>query len=209
VVSCRAWKDDSFSVRTELSLFDVWRARPEITQYWGRAEFKFNNWTSFAREQTWRFNAIAWQLISAWRKLTFSASYRKEVSVERYATLKTVRELSSKRDAVSSWVVCQSIVGKRWMERPDASKKLDEIETMLAALVDLQEIQKTGNGFVINGKGIASLSQYEEEERKHRESMRLQSGIKWLTGVMVIAALLQAKVINIPALWTIHRWPWQ
>lgn len=110
----------------------------------------------------------------------------------------------------TSWDVANNFLGNDWTDKSDAFDRLDQIESMLDALVELGELRKNGIGYEVTGLGIATLSQYEEDERKHRESMGLQKGIRWLTFVMMIAALLQAKVIDFKPLLSLKgSWPWE
>ncbi|WP_277381606.1 hypothetical protein [Stenotrophomonas maltophilia] len=196
---------------TTLSLFEVWRSSPRIYQRWGLSEYNFNDWESFAREQTWRLRPIvsAALVVRDRLRLKFD-SLRKEVALERNAVLSAVNRLMELTKYPSSWAISTEMYGSHWADRADAMDKLDRLERMLEALVELKELKKHEGCYAVTGQGIATLSKYEEEERKHRESMGLQKGIRWLTFIMMIAALLQARVIEFKPLLTLKGpWPWQ
>lgn len=203
--------DEVFEEPCILGIYDVWRGKPTITEYWGLVDFRFDDWSSFAREQRWRILRLRFRLWQIWRKLSLRVeSARKEVSVERYSILNAVRVLKTSERLPDSWDVAREVLGERWIDKNNAMARIDQVEDMLEALVDLQELRKEGRRYAVTGKGVAALSQYEEEERKHRESMGLQKGIRWLTLIMAAAALLQAKVVEFTPLlkWT-GTWPWQ
>jgi len=201
--------DEHFSVECCISVYDAWRAEPIITEYWGLVSFTFDNWPSYEREQLFRWERVKFVARRIRRSVRNRvAAFRKQVAVERYAVLNTVKSLKTDVRVPHSLDVAGSLLGNDWTDKLDAFDRLDQIEVMLDALVDLGELRKNGIGYEVTGKGIAALSQYEEEERKHRESMSLQKGIRWLTVVMAVAALLQARVVKFPELWTINAWPW-
>lgn len=209
-VAARLWENDRYRRVVHLSIFDVWRSVPWITQYWNGSQIELRSWAGFAHEQTWRLRSTARRVADLFRSVQGAASrFRKPVSVERFLVLSAVMKLQPIHGAVSDSEVARHLLGSSWMMRPDAADQLDSIGVMLKALAELNEVKYTNYRYMITGKGIDALSKYEEEERKHRESIRLQSGIRWLTVVMAIAALLQAQVIKIPSLWSVQRWPWQ
>lgn len=192
-----------------IGLYDAWNARPRITEYWGLLQFNFDNWGSFSREQTFHWMRIRHHV----RRLRFALrdkvrTFKKQVAVQRYAVLNTVKRLQHDGKVPTAWDVMSKLLGEDWVDHSDAFDRLGQVEAMLDALEQLGELSKNGIGYVVTGQGIATLSQYEEEERKHRESMGLQRGIRLLTVIMALAALLQAKVVNFPPLYDIKAWPW-
>lgn len=204
-------QNNYFGVERVISIYDAWAAEPEIYEYWGTVQFKFQSWNDFAREQTWRFQKKVYRCRALWWRLRLRVrSTRKRVSIQRYSVLTTVNRLSSGSSAPTSWDVANAILGQDWTHEKGAFDRLDQVEEMLDALVELNELRKKKHGYVVTGAGVAALSQYEEEERKHRESIIMQRWIALLTVAMLIAALLQAKVIEFPPLMKFKGpWPWQ
>lgn len=202
-------EEGHFGPEREISIYEAWLATPQIHEYLGLVQLNFNDWESFAIEQRfrWRRNRlIALRIVrSARAKLD---SHRKRTAVERYTVLNTVKILRVGDNHPTAWDVASKLLGQFWTDNVDAFDRLDQVEAMLDALEELGEVKKNGARYLVTGKGIASLSQYEEEERKHRESMKNQNAIRWLTVIMAVAALLQAKVINLPALLDFKALPW-
>ncbi|UQY89259.1 hypothetical protein LQE85_08695 [Stenotrophomonas rhizophila] len=210
-VICWRWEGEEFGPDCDLSIYDVWRSTPLAVQFWQGYEFRFTSWTSFAREQTWRGRA----LFVKYRELLWwmqgaAVRFRKKVAVERFTVLNAVRNLEAEESAPGEGTVTVRLLGPDWLRHDSGRSQHMRIIAMLEALVDLQELKKVNYRYKVTGKGVAALSQYEEEERKHKEAMGLQRGIRWLTVAMAIAALLQAKVVEFPPLlkWT-SAWPWQ
>lgn len=210
-VVCWTWDGDVYFPEVELSLFDVWRSKPLAYQFWAGYEFRFNSWEAFAREQTWRFHALHVRLREIrWRLLGAAVRFRKKVAIERFRVLEVVREIELAEGAPGDMAVSTRILGVDWPRHDAGIAQHSRIQMMLAALVELKELNKINYRYKITGAGVAALSQYEEEERKHKEAMGLQRGIRWLTVAMAVAALLQARVIEFTPLlkWT-RAWPWQ
>jgi len=204
-------ENNYFRVERVIGIYDAWGAEPEIIEYWGIVRFQFNSWNSFAREQTWRLGRWVYRWRRFWWRLRLRVrSVRKRVSIQRYAVLSTVNRLRAGSGVPTSWDVANAILGKDWSNERGAFERLDQVEQMLEALVDLKELRKWKSGYVVTGAGVAALSQYEEEERKHRESLWMQRWIALLTVAMLFAALLQAKVVEFPPLLKLKGpWPWQ
>lgn len=203
--------DGHFSVEQIISIYDAWRADPKIEDYWGLVSFRFDSWRRFAIER--RFHLERIKFLSRRLRRSVRArvgSFRKRVAVQRHSILSAVQRMRTVDKVPTSWDVANNFLGNDWTDKSDAFDRLDQIESMLDALVELGELRKNGIGYEVTGLGIATLSQYEEDERKHRESMGLQKGIRWLTFVMMIAALLQAKVIDFKPLLSFKgSWPWE
>lgn len=210
-VVCWTWDGFEFVPEEELSLYDVWRSKPLAIQFWSTFEFRFDTWEDFAREQTWRFRALGARLSELrWWMLGRAARFRKRVSIERFRVLEVVREMQLSESIPTDSSISVWLLGEDWMRHDAGIANHKNIQLMLKALLELQELKKEKYKYQITGAGIAALSQYEEEERKHKEAMGLQRGIRWLTVAMAIAALLQAKVVEFTPLlkWT-NAWPWQ
>jgi len=198
-----------FGPEREISVYDAWLAKPRIEEYLGLLQLTFHDWEDFAREQRFRWRRNRILALRAARSFRAKLDkHRKKTAVERYTVLNTVKTLGTGDKQPTAWDVASKLLGEFWTDNADAYDRLDQVEAMLEALEDLGELKKNGVRYLVTGKGIASLSQYEEEERKHRESMKNQNAIRWLTVIMAIAALLQAKVINLPTVLNVKAWPW-
>lgn len=209
VVCLSVDEEGRFGPEREITIDEARLAKPRIVEYLGLVMLTFNDWESFARERRYHWGRNRLRILRLIRAARSKLDrHRKKTAVERYTVLNTVRSLRVGDKQPTAWDVTSRLLGQFWADNVDAFDRLDQVEAMLDALEELGEVKKNGVRYLVTGKGIASLSQYEEEERKHRESMKNQRAIRRLTVIMVIAALLQAKVINLPALLDIKAWPW-
>jgi len=191
----------------KISIFDVWSSEPRIHLYWKEAEEEYLSWGAFSSAIRWRLPELrvrAARLVEAVRGT--AGKFRKIASVERFRTLQSVNEARS-TNGITATAIVESYFGPRWARVEGAEWQYIRVESMLKALCELAELKEKNGRYSITGRGIAALSQYEEEERKHRESTRLQGMLRNLTYVLVVAALVQAGaslvqagVIKLPVL---------
>lgn len=81
--------------------------------------------------------------------------------------------------------------------RSDVDSQMNYYFHICESLVNTGELSKNGIEYQTTSQAIATLSAYEEEERKHREMWRVQILLGVLTAGSVIASLLQAYIAYI------------
>lgn len=65
-------------------------------------------------------------------------------------------------------------------------------EFVLDSLVETSDLQANQNGYQLLAKAIATLSDFEEDERRHRDQVRNQKILAILTTALVVVGLIQA-----------------
>ncbi len=81
----------------------------------------------------------------------------------------------------------------RWVHRPDK----DELMTYYTFLLDSLKVSEDlaeaeHNGYRLNPKALNTIAGFEQEERRHGDNFKIQSGIFWLTMVLMGVGLVQA-----------------
>ena len=74
------------------------------------------------------------------------------------------------------------------------------LEVYLESLVSSGELKYENMGYVLTDKAISTLENYEEEERRHIATVKVQRALVWLTIMIVLIGLIQAGLIKIPPL---------
>lgn len=215
LVKCRRWlgrEEGGFIEPAELSIYDVLRGRPEIRHFYGIYDLTWSSWESFSWEQRhhWTYVQLAISKCKAWLSSERNR-FKKVVTVERYTALKAVWELQLIRDQpVSSIAVISHIHGIEIFSHPLESAVSTRMRLVLKSLVDTGELKQPDSvSFVLTGGGLSSLERVEEEDRKHRDAMRIQRRMVWLTLILMLSAIVQADLVDLPTLLKIDRWPWQ
>lgn len=67
------------------------------------------------------------------------------------------------------------------------------------------DINKVNNEYVVTGKAISTMEKYEEDERRHSDSVRRQRKMVYLTVLILVAAIVQAEVIKVPTLFDFSK----
>lgn len=86
------------------------------------------------------------------------------------------------------------IYSNRWIFHPRKTQILNYFSLLLDSLADSGDLTRKDGGYKLAPKALVTLSQYEEEERKHQAMLVQQRAMKWLTFVLIFVGLLQAFV---------------
>ncbi|MGR9178862.1 hypothetical protein ACU8OR_25360 (plasmid) [Rhizobium leguminosarum] len=136
-----------------------------------------------------------WDFLIFWDRLRQRLfNRRKLVRHDRIAVLKLFVERTMwKRDyAVSSPGLFQDIHTYRGFNHPQRDEMLQYYGLILDSFRQSGDLTLDGPVYKLTGKGVASLSSFEMEERRFKENLRQQRAVVWLTFVIVGVGLLQA-----------------
>lgn len=87
--------------------------------------------------------------------------------------------------------------GVRAFSRPDIQSQLRYYRLICDSLVETGELASNTNGYSVTARAMASLSEYEEQERKHKEILRQSVLVAILTAALVVVGLLQVMAITV------------
>ncbi|HDZ9392160.1 TPA: hypothetical protein RUZ63_003389, partial [Vibrio cholerae] len=62
------------------------------------------------------------------------------------------------------------------------------------SLVASNDLIKEKYGYKLSCYAMVSLSQFEQDERKHKETLKQSKAMSWLTFVLIIVGLMQAYI---------------
>lgn len=110
------------------------------------------------------------------------------------------RSIRSAGAGVNSMDLMTELYSLRWVLHPEGEDQEYKLGLYLESLVSSGDLVKTGSEFVVASHAILTLEKYEEEERRHRDNLRLQKGMIFLTLLIALLALIQAGLIRFPVL---------
>lgn len=90
--------------------------------------------------------------------------------------------------------VLQKMYGFRWMHHPDSVRTMQYYRLVLDSLVASEDLKQSDSRYKLAPKALWSLAKFEEENRKHRDSMRSQWILASLTFGLILVGLIQAAV---------------
>ena len=88
----------------------------------------------------------------------------------------------------------------KWYLHPNKDDQHHRVKVYLDALTQTGDLTGDGFNYKITGQGIAAIEVYEEQERKHAESIGIQRRMFWLTLFIIILTVIQAGLVKLPPL---------
>ena len=85
----------------------------------------------------------------------------------------------------------------RFFKHPNIEKYEKQLSLYVDSFVESGEVSKIEHGYKVNGKAIVTLEKFEAEERRHKDSVRLQYSMVFLTCILAILASVQAGLIKL------------
>ena len=101
---------------------------------------------------------------------------------------------------IDAYKLMTALYSVKWYSHPKNTEQQGKIEFYLESLVESGEINKINNKLYLNAKSLRTIEEYEEEERRHTENVKIQRGMLWITLAVFLLALVQAEIIKVPVI---------
>ena len=88
----------------------------------------------------------------------------------------------------------------RWFLHPQGEQQQQRLEFYLNSLVTTGELNMNGHKYVVTGQALRAIEEYEEQERKHTESVKMQWRMFWVALAVVALTGVQAGLVKLPTL---------
>jgi hypothetical protein len=166
-------------------------AKFQCTHFLGPYEFKYESPLKFVFHQWFRIPQIA---VLRDRVEQYQFNRRHLVRRDRIEILRYLYEtrLENASREVSSVSLATKLYTNRVFFHPDKNKMLNHCRMLLDSLVESGDLQLNGAAYSITSHALTTLSQHEEEDRRHRDMLSQQRGLKWITVALIAVGLLQA-----------------
>ena len=86
----------------------------------------------------------------------------------------------------------------KWFSHPQGAAARQRLEFYLESLVETGELQKINHKYVVTGQALQAMEEYEEQERKHTENVKIQSRALWVAFAVAALTVVQAGLIKLP-----------
>jgi hypothetical protein len=96
------------------------------------------------------------------------------------------------RTRISSWIILETLYGTRLVHHSDFLPLQRYYEFILGSLLASGELTKDNVFYQVAPKALATLAAFEEDDRRHRDQVRQQKVIGFLTLALVGVGLLQS-----------------
>lgn len=199
---CMEWDGNSYANERKIKFSEVNSRDFRISHYYGHSEVTYFGINDYVLGRIFFFEYIK---IHIYRTLT---------AMDQYIFNKT-KLVTKQRVELLRFLVAQALEGKKefdvielmtklytikWVLHPDKGSQTQKVKLYLNSLVDTGELRMNNGNYALTGHAIRGIEEYEEQERKHVESVKIQRRMFWLTLVIALLTLVQAGLIKLPPL---------
>lgn len=104
------------------------------------------------------------------------------------------RSIADDKFTVSAFGLLSEIYTNRWVRHPEQDALHRHYDLILESLQQSGELKVTRTGYAITPKALTTLSQYEEDDRRHEDNRRQQRTLELLTLALVLVGICQAAI---------------
>ena len=173
-----------------------------VTHFYGLDEVRYEGLWAVARG-LWIGWPYAWiHVRRAWNALAQRLFNRRTLSAKnRLDVLREVVEwTASQTTSIDALDLMSARYGYRWASHPEWESHHQQIERILAMLVDTGDLREAGHRYEPTGQAIKTLDESEEADRRHRANFRVQAILTVLTFASAVMAAAQAGLLKFPVL---------
>ncbi|GAB3673959.1 hypothetical protein [Salinisphaera aquimarina] len=166
------------------------QAAVKIEHYYKGNEFNYTSAWKFLLCQKLRWHDF--QIVKA-RFLQRRFNKKQLIRTERIELLFYLveKELQSPNSVFDPLYLGMQRHGRRWFYHPDRKEHEAHLKLVMNSLVATKDLKlKDNHLYVVEPKAMATLSQYEREERQHHDSMRTASMANRLAGALIGVTVL-------------------
>lgn len=202
ICECLEWDGNRYSIKSQVDFNELLNHRFEFTHYHGLCTTTYMGWLDLALGRIFRLPYIKAKIYFTYHKIAQGLyNRRKLVTKQRIDLLRVILSAQlNGSDKLSSLSVMSLIHTDRWYLHPNHESEHHRVHFHLEKLVETKDLIKNGIDYQITGQGVAAIELYEEQERKHGESISTQRRMFWLTIVIALLTLVQAGLVKLPPL---------
>lgn len=201
-LKCIEWNGQRYEIDTTILLASIHPSQFYITHYYGVAEVKYFGIMDFVigRLTCWPYIKIHFeQSLSKLDQYLFNKKKlvtKQRIELLRFLMLQTLEG----QDSFVEIDLMTQLYSIKWVLHPDRDSQRKKLEFYLKSLVDTGELQKVNHKYALTGHAVRTIEEYEEQERKHTENVKMQRRMFWLTLAIVILTLVQVGLVKLPPL---------
>lgn len=201
-LTCLEWDGSTYATEKKVNLSKINPNHLTVTHFYGLSEVRYAGVLDLAISRTFFGPYIK---IHAIRTLSSIDQYffnkKKLVTKQRIDLLRflVAMHLDSKEE-IHPISLMTGLYSVKWIMRPDRDSQRHKLEFYLRSLVDTGELTKSQNVYKLTGHALRAIEEYEEQERKHTESVKIQRRVMWLTFAIALLTGAQANLYRLPTL---------
>lgn len=199
-LNCIQWDGGSYSTACSFPITDFGPSDFRITHYYGLSQVRFFGILDYVVNRTTRWPYITIhtvRLLSQFDQYLFNK--KKLISKERKGLLKVlVNEALDGHPEHETLDLMTALYSIKWFSHPQGTEAQQRLEFYLESLVETGELRKVNYKYVVTGHALRAIEEYEEQERKHTENVKIQSRALWVAVAVAALTVVQAGLIKLP-----------
>lgn len=201
-ISCIQWDGSSYSIECSFPLANFRPNDFTVTHYYGLSQIRFTGILDYAVNRTFCYPyAKIWAVRFLSRLDQYIFNKKKLISKERKGLLKVlVNEALDGRTEHETLDLMTALYSIKWFAHPHGEDAQQQLEFYLESLVETGELRKVNYKYVVSGYALRAIEEYEEQERKHTENVKIQRRTFWVAVAVAALTVVQAGLIKLPPL---------
>ena len=203
ILSGLKWNGNQYEEEFSLKVSEISDYKFRVTHYYGLADIYYKSiydltWNYYTRMVYIKINSI--RLLSSFSQYFFNK--KRLVTKKRMELLQFMLDihLDGEGGPIHLIDLMTKLYSFRWVLHPSADDQENKLRIYLDSLVESGEIKNNNGNYLITGKAISTIENYEKDEQRHNESVKLQRRLVWLTLILVLVGLIQSGLIKLPTL---------
>lgn len=201
-LKCIEWNGQRYEIDTTVTLTSIQPSQFHITHYYGLAEVRYFGIMDFVIGRLTRWPYIKIHFVQSLSKFDqYLFNKKKLVTKQRVDLLRfLVSQALEGHDSFGEIDLMTQLYSIKWVLHPDQDSQRSKLEFYLESLVDTGELKKVNHKYILTGHAVRAIEEYEEQERKHTENVKIQGRMFWLTLAIALLTLVQAGLVKLPPL---------
>lgn len=199
---CIEWDGAKYQVDRRLPIASFQPSQFRITHYYGLSNIEYRGVLDFIVGQltAWPYiqiHIVLW--LSSFDQYLFNK--KKLISKQRMELLKyLVEQAQTGKQQHDTLDLMTELYSIKWFLHPQRETEQQKLEFYLESLAETGELRKISYNYVVTGFALRAIEEYEEQERKHTENVKMQWRAFWLALAVAALTLVQAGLVKLPAL---------
>lgn len=205
-LDCIEWDGSRYQIERKIPLASFHMKDFQITHYYGLSTVRYQGVFDLVlnRLTAWPYIKVHFvRVLSHFGQYIFNK--KKLITKQRMELLKFLidRALDGKTEHCVLDLMTD-LYSIKWVLHPEGEQQQQKIEFYLDSLVETGEVKKTNYKYSVTGHALRTFEEYEEQERKHTENVKMQWRMIWLTCAIAFLTAVQAGLVKLPAIidWT-------
>jgi hypothetical protein len=201
-LECLEWSGQRFDVPKSVSFADIPTGDVSITHFYGYSEVQYKGLREFVAGRLFRLPYLKIRAVRSIESLDqYFFNKKKLVTKQRIELLRflVARHLDGK-SIKSPFELMTGLYSVKWFLHPERESQHTRLRFYLDSLVSTGELANRNGDYELTGRALQTIETYEEQERKHTESVKTQRANAWLTAAIVLLTAAQAGIIKFATL---------